>query len=265
VNAVALATPVAGIDGRVALIIGGAGGIGVASSRALALAGCRVVVADLASANPSAVAVDLPGAGHVGALVDMCEEASVERLFEETEAQLGPIAIMVYVAGGPLLEPGRPVSLAETSIETWQATEALNARGLFLAARAFFRRRTGHPVADGRLITIGSMAGIAPSGLHTGVSYASAKASAINLTRYAALEGAPLGITANAIAPGTIVTDTVRREMTAEHLERTAAATPVGKLGRPENIAAAVAYFASRDADFATGCVLEINGGRHMG
>lgn len=250
---------------RIALVIGGAGGIGATTCRMLAKAGHTIAVADLDEAAAKAVADDLRPAAAAGFSCDVMQENQIEGLFDAVEALFGNVGILVYVAGGTLVDPAQPQQIARTSVDNWEQTEALNARGLFLATRSFFRRRTELPVADARLITIGSMAGVAPAALHTGVSYAASKAAAINLTRFAALEGAPLGITANAIAPGTILTDTVRAQLTAEQIERIAQDVPVGRIGRPENVAAAVAFLATPEADFMTGCVLEINGGRHMG
>ncbi len=250
---------------RIALVIGGAGGIGAAICRNLARVGNVIAVADIDGDAANDVALSLGHGSHAGFSTDVRQEAAVEALFASAEAAIGDIAILVYVAGGPLVDPSQPQQIAQTSVDNWEQTETLNARGLFLATRAFFRRREVRPVAQARLITIGSMAGVAPSGLHTGVAYAASKAAAINLTRFAALEGAPLGITANAIAPGTILTDTVRAQLTPEQIAAIARETPVGRIGRPENIAAAVEFLAAPDADFMTGCVLEVNGGRHMG
>lgn len=252
-------------DGRVALVVGGAGAIGGASCERLALMGCVVALVDIDLAAAERKIAELPGSRHRAFAADAASEDDIEALFDKVEAEVGPVAIVLYVAGGPCIDPKQPQRIADTSVEVWERAHRLNAQGLFYAVRAFLRRRRERPVEHGRVITIGSMAGVAPMGLHTGVSYSAAKASATNLTRYVALEAAPLGITANAIAPGTILTETVRKAMTQEQRDAVAARTPMGRLGRPENIASAVAYFAERDADFTSGCVLEVNGASHMG
>ena len=249
---------------RLALLIGGAGGLGEASCAALSAGRCRLAVADIDTAKAIEVAA-AAGAEHRAYHVDATDSGSIAALFEAVEADMGPISILVYLAGGPFVDAANPTSVAETSLDTWDKAHRLNARGLFIATRAFFGCRRKRPVGHGRLITIGSMAGVAPSGVHTGISYAAAKAAAINLTRFAALEGGPLGITANSIAPATILTAPVLAGMSREQLDAIASQTPMGRIGRPENIASAVAYFASIDADFTTGVVLEVNGGRHMG
>ena len=246
---------------RVAVVTGAGRGIGEATAQALARDGHTVALADLNVAEARRVAGTLAGAGHGAFDLDVVEERSVEALFEAIEAQLGPVAVLACVAGGPFLAPGRRPSIVETTTENWMRTEALNARGPFLCIRAMLRRRLRNPVAHGRIITVSSMSGVTPEN-PTGPAYSAAKAAVIHLTRYAALEAAPLGITVNTVAPGLTDTPAVRADLTAEQIEAARQAIPIGRLGRPADIADTIAFLASERAGYITGAVIEANGGR---
>jgi 3-oxoacyl-[acyl-carrier protein] reductase len=246
---------------RVAIVTGAGRGIGEATARALARDGHTVALADLNVAEARRAAGALPGGGHAAFDVDVVDERSVEALFDAVEAQLGPVAVLACVAGGPFLTPGRRPSIIETTTENWIRTEALNARGPFLCIRAMLLRRMRNPIADGRIITVSSMSGITPES-PTGPAYSAAKAAVIHLTRYAALEAAPLGITVNTVAPGLTDTPAVRGDLTAEQIEAARRAIPIGRLGRPEDIAETIAFLASARAGYITGAVLEAHGGR---
>lgn len=247
--------------GRVAIVTGAGRGIGEATARALARDGHVVALADLNVAEARRAAGTLPGEGHAAFQVDVVDERSVETLFDAVEKELGPVAVLACIAGGPFLAPGRRPSIIETTTDNWIRTEALNARGPFLCIRAMLVRRMRSPVADGRIITVSSMSGITPES-PTGPAYSAAKAAVIHLTRYAALEAAPLGITVNTVAPGLTDTPAVRGDLTAEQIETARRAIPIGRLGRPEDIADTIAFLASARAGYITGAVLEAHGGR---
>jgi NAD(P)-dependent dehydrogenase (short-subunit alcohol dehydrogenase family) len=246
-----------------ALVTGGARGIGAETCRALARDGLQVAVADINLAGATEVARALSGAGHAAFEVDVAQEAAVQKMFADAEAALGPLAVLVTAAGGPFVRKGEHLRLIDTTLDNWIRTEALNGRGTFLCVREFLRRRGKERVPDGRIVTIASLAALRvnPS---TGVAYGAAKSAVINITRHAAMEGAPLGITANAIAPGMIDTPAVRENSTAEQIDAVRRLMPLGDIGQPADIAEMVAYLVSPKAGFITGATFDVNGGVRM-
>jgi 3-oxoacyl-[acyl-carrier protein] reductase len=246
---------------RVAIVTGGGSGIGEATARALARDGHSVAVADINVAAAQRVAQSLPGCGHIAVHTDVTEERSVEALFDETEKKLGPVATLACVAGAVFMTPGHKPSIVNMTTENWIKTEALNARGPFLCIRAMLQRRTKTPVADGRIVTVASMSGVVPES-PTGPAYSAAKAANIHLVRVAALEAAPLGVTVNTVAPGLTDTPAVRGDLTAEQIEAARKNIPIGRLGKPEEIAEVIAFLASPRASYITGAVIQAHGGR---
>ena len=246
---------------RVALVIGGAQGIGAATARRLAEDGLTVAVADIKTELAKEVAGKLIGQGHQAFKVDVTEESSVAALFANVERALGPVAVLVCVAGGTFGGHGR--GIAETTLDIWMQTEALNGRGTFLCIREFLRLRKAKPLPDSRVITFSSLAGLQP-GSRTGPAYSAQKAAIQALTRWTALEGAPFGITAHAMAPGLIDTPPVRADMSDEIRERLIRDTPIHRMGEAADVAAAVSFLVSPQSGYMTGCTIEINGGRHM-
>lgn len=246
---------------RVAIVTGGGSGIGEATARALARDGHSVAVADINLAGAERVAQSLPGSGHIAVHTDVTEERAVEALFDEVETKLGAIAVLACVAGAVFMTPGHKPTIVSMTAENWIKTEALNARGPFLCIRAMLRRRSKAPLADGRIVTVASMSGIV-SESPPGPAYSAAKAANIQLARVAALEAAPLGITVNVVAPGLTDTPAVRGDLTAEQIEAARKMIPIGRLGRPDDIAEIIAFLASPRAGYITGAVIEAHGGR---
>jgi 3-oxoacyl-[acyl-carrier protein] reductase len=252
---------------RIALVTGGAGGLGLATAKQFARYGLRVVIADLELAVAEAAARQLDGEGHRGLAIDVASEDSVVAAFATVERDIGPIAVLAHFAG--MLGAGGTatgISLMESTVEDWDRVMWVNARGSFLCAREFARHRRGKPVAHGRVITISSLAGQA-GGLQSGAAYSASKAAVLGLMRTAARDLAALGVTVNAIAPGPIDTPMLARATgaTKDGAKYTKLdAVPLGRVGLPDEIAAAASFLASVNAGYVTGATIDVNGGLLM-
>jgi NAD(P)-dependent dehydrogenase (short-subunit alcohol dehydrogenase family) len=249
---------------RVALVTGGARGIGQEICRTLAEAGLQVVAADIDERGAVAAAGSLPGRGHAGRYVDVANEASVEALFNAVEGEIGPIAVLVCNAGRLLLHDGKRPLIHETSLQSWEETFGVNTVGPFLCSRALVTRRHAKSVEHGRVITFSSVAAQL-GGYNASAAYIAAKAAVIGFTKALAREVAPLGITANIIAPGMIETDMMRTAAggagaTPANLSN----VPLGRIGQPCDVAAAVRFLASPEASYITGATIDVNGGYRM-
>lgn len=227
-----------GFEGRVALVTGGARGIGRSIAERFVDLGARVAIGDLH-------APDVPGC--FGVAMNVTDEASVSSAVGDVASQVGPVDIVVINAGVFVIEP-----FEETSLQSWQRTLDVNLTGGFLVTRAVLpgMRERGY----GRVVMIGSSAGVT-GGTKSVAAYAASKAGLMTLAKSIANEYAPHGITANALAPTLIDTDMIANMRQLE--ER----IPVGRFGRPQEVADLVAYLASGHAGFITGAVVDINGG----
>lgn len=228
---------VEGLADRVAVVTGGGRGIGLAVCRVLVGNGARVATLDLTPPEDPAI---------LGIEADVSDEASVNAAFDEVEAKLGATSILVLNAGILPLVP-----LEETSTELWERTLAINLTGAFLCARRALpgMRAAGH----GRVVGLGAAVG--KSGGARSAAYAASKAGLMTLVKSIAAEYAHEGITANVVAPALIDTQL----LAATH--EVGGRVPVGRLGTPEEVAAAVAFLVSSEAGYITGEVLDINGG----
>lgn len=239
---------------RVALVTGGSRGIGRAIALHLAGDGHRVAVNY--SSNPDAAQsvvqeIVARGGEAVAVGADVSDEEAVGRLIREVGDALGPVDVLVNNAGVT-----RDGLLARMSSDDWDRVIEVNLRSAFLCSKAVMRGMLKN--RWGRIISIGSVSGLA--GNPGQANYAASKAAVIGFTKSIAKEVGGRGITVNVVAPGFIETD-MTAELGEAALEAAISATAVGRLGRPEDVAAAVAYLAGENAGFVTGQVIVVDGG----
>jgi NAD(P)-dependent dehydrogenase (short-subunit alcohol dehydrogenase family) len=249
--------------GRLALVTGGARGIGEAVARQLAADGMRVVVADIDGDGAARAAAAL-GAPHAARTVDVADEAAVQALFDELESTFGPVAVVVCVAGILILPNGERPLIKDMTMDTWERSFAVNTRGAFLCSREYLRRREAAPVPHGRVVFFGSVAAQL-GGYRSSAAYIAAKAAVHGYAKAFARESAHLGITSNVIAPGLIDTEMLRSTVTSSGALAAAAQNiPLGRVGTVDDVAGAVSYLVSPAAAYITGDVIDVNGGYRM-
>lgn len=248
---------------RIALVTGGAGGIGAAVCRALAEDGLTIAVSDRDLALAQALAEQLPGNGHKGFAVDVSDEGAVRQLYDDIGKSLGQVSVLVTCAGVLLLRPdGSRNEMVETSLDEWEVTQAVNARGTFLCCREYAQRLDPTPI-DARVVTISSVAAQL-GGYRSSSSYIASKAAILGLTKALARELAPKRVTVNSVAPGLIDAPMLRLSLDPADDEKAASTIPLGRLGTPEDVAGAVRFLISSAASYITGVTIDVNGGYRM-
>lgn len=245
-----------GLTNKTAIVTGSARGLGAATARRLAQEGAKVVITDILAdqAEETAAALRAEGLAAHCIIADITKSAEVERLVNETVETCGGVDILVNNAGFP-----RDNYLVKMSEDDWDKVIEVMLKGAFLATKAVMP----HMIKQGwgRVVNISSRAHL---GNPTQANYSAAKAGLIGMAKALASEEGRYGITVNCVAPGFMETEMVQALPTYETIkERAVKMQPIKRVGRPDDIADAVAFLASERAGFISGEVLHVTGGRY--
>jgi NAD(P)-dependent dehydrogenase (short-subunit alcohol dehydrogenase family) len=241
-----------GLAGKVAVVTGGAGGLGSASARRLSAEGCRVAVVDIDGDAASTVAESLPGEA-IGVRADVAVEADVERYLHEAAAAFGRVDLHHLNAG----IPGSPGALPDLDAGGFDRVMAVNVRGIFLGLRGALRlyRSAG---SAGNVVLTASIASL--RGSADLIAYQTSKHAVLGLLHGAAVYGGPLGIRVNAVAPGIVPTDLFAAGGRDDMIRR-AATSPLRRAGTADEIASVVAFLLSEESSYMTGETVSVDGG----
>ncbi|MBB1625989.1 3-oxoacyl-ACP reductase FabG [Achromobacter sp. UMC71] len=244
------------INDKVAIVTGSARGLGAATARKLAAEGARVVITDILAeqAEATAAALRAEGLQAHAIMADITQAADVQRLVDETIATFGGVHILVNNAGFP-----RDKYLVRMTEQDWDLVMEVMLKGTFLACRTVMPHFIDQ--GWGRIVNISSRAHL---GNATQANYSAAKAGLIGMAKALAIEEGRYGITVNCVAPGFMETEMVQALSTyATIKERAIQMQPIKRVGKPEDIANAVAFLVAESAGFITGEVLHVTGGRY--
>ena len=244
-------------------IVTGAGskrGIGRATAHALAAAGWNIAILDLDEASAKDAAHEIAeraGVQAVGVACDVTDEASVQAALTVVDGALPPVGALVNNAGIT-----SPTPFLEVSGEEWDRIFAVNVRGAYNITR-----RVAPGMAErgfGRIVFLSSVSAERGGGVFGGVAYSAAKAAQLGFARALARELGPKGITVNSVAPGLIDTDITAGKLVGEKEKQVLAGVPVGRKGRPSDVADLITYLCREESSYITGATYDVNGGSHI-
>ena len=244
------------LNGQVAIVTGASRGIGEGILQVLAKAGATVVGTSTSEKGAEAISRRLTEAGAKGSgmVLDVRDAAQCAALVEKVQAAHGPVSILVNNAGAT-----RDNLLARMKDEEWDDIQATNLKSVFVLCRAVLRGMM--KARAGRIVNVSSVVGF--TGNAGQANYAAAKAGVVGFSKSLAREVGSRNITVNCVAPGFIETD-MTRALADEQVERLVENVPLGRLGRVDDIAQAVAFLCSPAAAYITGATLHVNGGMYM-
>ena len=239
--------------GRVAIVTGGASGIGLAIVQRLAASGAAVALWDVNEATLAAAAATLPGAKLFTRAVDVTRFEAVESAFEATVQALGPVDALVNSAG----VAGQNATVIDYPVEEWRRVFDINTHGLFYCCKVAARHMAARKY--GRIVNIASIAG--KEGNPTASAYSASKAAVIGFTKSLGKELAKDNVTVNCVTPAAVKTP-IFDQVSQAHIDFMLSKIPMGRFGRVDEIAAMVAWLCTEDCSFTTGGVFDLSGGR---
>jgi len=237
------------LTGKVAVVTGGARGIGRATSLALAREGANIVVCDVLPVEETVEKVRKFKPRSLGSICDVTSPGQVSKVIEQTLKEFGRIDILVNNAG-VMARTGKPIE--QVSLQDWDFHLDINLKGAFLFCQAVWPCMIQQ--GGGKIVCLGSIAGKI-GGVLAGPDYCASKGGVHAMVKCLAKKGASLGVYVNGIAPGPIRTPMTQDEPYKDEM------VPLGRLGEPEDIAEAVVFLASSASNFITGTILDVNGG----
>lgn len=235
------------LEGKTALVTGGARGIGACVARALAREGANVVVSDVLPTQTVVSEVEAYGRKSLGIHCDITKKNEVEVLVQETIKHFGQIDILVACAGVV-----NRTDFLELTLDEWNRVMDINLTGMFLTVQAVYRQMAEQE--SGKIVCIGSIAGKV-GGVIAGTDYVASKGAVHSLVKSVAKEAGPKGVYVNGIAPGPV------NSLMTEGIPYRPETVPLQRMGEPEDIAEAAIFLASQASNYITGQILNVNGG----